>query len=393
VRKNTSSLFRFEVSPWFEALFALQVVTDDGSRIHESWKKAALERMPASFHKKFVQIGGSSFIWPMIADCALDTSLSVPFEERIARIAALPAKELQETIFLGVLHEPRPVRQLLSGRYDLFETIKHVSPVKREWLVFIGLYPPARNAPLFRGLETLLYKPVEFRRLVAELLEIFWTREFKQTWARLEKRLNQSREEKERLFHSCSLDEFLKLTLLRIEVDERKRILRAVRGGYTLPMKHLSAGVILPSAFNDRRHWTTWERDSRAVVAYFPYFDPAISLSQISRDRETSPGEPEPDPALIFKALGDATRYAMVSLLAKQPHTSADLAKALALSRPTVSHHIHFLREAGLLDEKIQGNTVKLSLRRESFEDLSRLVISKLFHSTTQIDLKKTRNK
>ena len=96
---------------------------------------------------------------------------------------------------------------------------------------------------------------------------------------------------------------------------------------------------------------------------------------------------------MIFKALGDTTRYAIVSLVARGPINSTDLAKKLGVSRPTVSHHIHVLRDAGLLEEKIQGNAAVLSLRREVLEQLSEITIRKLFDSTKKIDLRKTRTK
>jgi len=387
------SKFEFQVSPWFEACFALQLLTDDNSRIHENWKKRALQRLPASFHRKFALIGGSPYLWPVIADTVLDSPLSLPFEERVSRFAGLPLPDLQKTIFFGILHESGPVNQLLSGRYDLFQTVTRISKTKREWLAFIGLYPPKKSSPLFAGLQCLLRTPGEFRRIVTDLFELFWTREFKQTWELIYRKMERSMEEKERLFQSCSLEEFARLALLRVEMDEGKGLMKAVRGGYALPLKHLAKAVILPSAFNDGRHWTTYEEDPNAVVAFFPYFDPAISLSPFSAGGDVEAEEPEMDPALIFKALGDTTRYAMVSLLAKDPLTSADLARILGLSRPTVSHHIHVLREAGLLEKKAKGNTLLISLRGEVFENLSELVMRKLFHSTEEIDLRKTRNK
>ncbi|HEY4490804.1 MAG TPA: metalloregulator ArsR/SmtB family transcription factor [Acidobacteriota bacterium] len=387
------SKFAFEISPWFETFFALQVLTDEDSRIHQDWKQQALDRLPAAFHKKFAAIGGSPYLWPVIADTLLDLPLSLPFESRLSHLAQLPADDLKRIIFYGTFHETGPVNQLLSGRYDLLQTITRVSKTKREWLAFIGLYPQKKNAPLFQGLDMLLRSPAEFQRIAVDLLEMFWSKEFKQTWSLLHPKLEHSREEKERLFQSCSLQEFMRLALLRVELDEPKHVLRATRGGYSLPLKHLAGAIILPSAFNDKRHWTTYEDDPKALVAYFPYFDPAISLKRIYPAGQTEPEEPELDPALILKALGDTTRYAMVSLLAKEPMTSADIATTMSLSRPTISHHIHVLREAGLLEEKVRGNMVLLSLRRHVLENLSDLITRKLFQPQEEIQMKKTRNK
>src|SRR6185295_9015675 len=99
---------------------------------------------------------------------------------------------------------------------------------------FIGLYPASKNSPLFAGLEFLLRAPKEFQKTLVDLLELFWISDFKETWNVLSDDLEKSCEEKERLFQSCSLEEFVRLALLRIEVDEKKRLIKAVRGGYVL---------------------------------------------------------------------------------------------------------------------------------------------------------------
>ncbi len=392
--KAIESRFEFAVSSWFETFFALQLLTDDSSRIHDGWKKHALQKLPASFQGKFDLIGGSPYLWPVLADTLLDVPLNLPFEKRLNLFTRMSHEKLKETIFHGIFHERGPVHHLLSGQYDLLQTITRLPKVKQEWLAFVGLYPPQKRSPLFRGLECLLRTPKEFQKIAAHLLEIFWTKDFKDTWELIQMQIERSKEEKERLFQSSSLKEFAQLALLRVEIDERKGLLKPVRGGYSLALKNLSRAVLLPSAFNDKRHWTSFDKRPGRVVAYFPYFEPSISLTGFSTGIDVDAAQAEPDPALIFKALGDATRYAIVSLLAKEPTTSADLAKTLGLSRPTVSHHTHVLREAGLLKETVvQGNTIQLSVRRDLLENLSGLVINKLFHSTKEINLRKTRNK
>lgn len=390
--KESKHKFSFEVSARFEPFFALQTLTDPGSRIHEGWKSAALQRLPRSFHKKLASTGGGPFLWPTVADVPGNVPLSMPFEEMISQIAGVPPRDLQQRIFLGVFHDPAVIAPLLSGKGGLPAAIGKASKTKREWLAFIGLYPISKNSPLFMGLEWLLRAPGEFQKNVCEILSTFWDTQFKETWEQLRGKLQQSCEEKERLFQSCSLGEFAQLARLRVEIDERKGLMKAVRGGAVVRLKDLESASILPSAFNDKRHWTGYGSPKELHV-YLPYFDPAISLSAIARTGEVQTTEPERDPALIFKALGDTTRYAMAALLARNALTSADLAKTLALSRPTVSHHIHLLREAGLLEEKVQGNAVLLSLKQEAFEDLSELAIQKLFHSDEKVDLKKTRSK
>ena len=383
--------FLLTVHPWFEFFFALQVLTDDDSRIHEEWKLRALSKLPGTFHRKFAMLGSSPFLWPVVADATLDEPLSGSFEQRLAKLSQIPQQAFQRTIFLGIFHDQKSVDRLITGETDLSHTITKITRAKKEWLSFLGLYPPKEGAPLFSALELLLRAPSQFHRTLVELIEIFWEKDFQQTWQGLKYKLEKSKEEKGRLFHSCSLEEFARLALLRIEVDSRKRMITAVRGGYTLPFQRIQQAFLLPSAFNDKRHWTTYE-SRQGVLAYFPYFDPEISLIPYRAEKPPTTSQPEADPALILKALGDTTRYAIAKLLAKNPSNSAGLARSLDVTAPTVSHHIHILREAGLLVEKVQGNTILISLNRELLENLSELLVQELFHRN-RIEVKKSRNK
>ena len=88
------------------------------------------------------------------------------------------------------------------------------------------------------------------------------------------------------------------------------------------------------------------------------------------------------DPALIFKALGDVTRFAIVSIIAHEPKSSVELSKILSITKATISHHVHILREAGLLNERHESGSVKLSLKRAIIENLSELTIERLYKNS-----------
>lgn len=58
----------------------------------------------------------------------------------------------------------------------------------------------------------------------------------------------------------------------------------------------------------------------------------------------------------IFAALGDVVRQDILLLLACEERLSVgELAMRTSLARPTVSHHLKILREAGLLTETKEG--------------------------------------
>ena len=56
-----------------------------------------------------------------------------------------------------------------------------------------------------------------------------------------------------------------------------------------------------------------------------------------------------------FEALGDPHRRAILSLISASPRSVGAIAAELPISRPAVSRHLRLLKEAGLVDEEVQG--------------------------------------
>src|SRR5204863_6542908 len=95
----------------------------------------------------------------------------------------------------------------------------------------------------------------------------------------------------------------------------------------------------------------------------------------------------------VFRALGDTTRYAIASILARTPTTSAELARSLNVSKPTITHHVQALRSAGLITDTPAGGSIKLSLSRDTVAELSRAAVDQLFSSTGDLTLDTTRKR
>jgi len=73
--------------------------------------------------------------------------------------------------------------------------------------------------------------------------------------------------------------------------------------------------------------------------------------------------------ALRLKALADPVRVKLVSLLFSAPAgevCSRDLANAVGISEPTVSHHLNQLRRAGIVESERRGMNVYHRASRES---------------------------
>lgn len=78
-----------------------------------------------------------------------------------------------------------------------------------------------------------------------------------------------------------------------------------------------------------------------------------------------------------FKAIGDPTRLRLLSLVAAHDGAEAcvcDLTEPVALSQPTVSHHLKVLVEAGLLTRSKRGTWSFYALVPGALDDLADLL-------------------
>jgi ArsR family transcriptional regulator len=70
-------------------------------------------------------------------------------------------------------------------------------------------------------------------------------------------------------------------------------------------------------------------------------------------------------------ALGDPMRLGIVLLLAKHARLCVcDIAAAIPVGQPTVSHHLRVLREAALVDVERRGPWAYYGLRRDALKDV-----------------------
>ena len=79
----------------------------------------------------------------------------------------------------------------------------------------------------------------------------------------------------------------------------------------------------------------------------------------------------------ILKAIADPTRLQILSLINAQEDGSAcvcDLAEAINVSQPTISHHLTLLTSVGLLEREKRGTWAWYSLNREQWNSVSALL-------------------
>ncbi|MEZ0485159.1 autorepressor SdpR family transcription factor [Fibrella aquatica] len=72
----------------------------------------------------------------------------------------------------------------------------------------------------------------------------------------------------------------------------------------------------------------------------------------------------------LFKALNDPTRRQMLELLRKGDLTAGDIADQFAMSKPSISHHLDLLRQAGLVDSTKSGQFVTYTLNTTVLDEL-----------------------
>ena len=83
---------------------------------------------------------------------------------------------------------------------------------------------------------------------------------------------------------------------------------------------------------------------------------------------------------LVFKALADPTRRAVLKLLRERAMTAGEIAEHFPFSRPTMSGHFAILAAAGLVEREKLGANVVYRLKISVLEDL-------LLHMMTAYDL------
>lgn len=72
----------------------------------------------------------------------------------------------------------------------------------------------------------------------------------------------------------------------------------------------------------------------------------------------------------LFKALNDPTRRQMLDLLRERDLTAGEIADRFEMTKPSISHHLDLLRQAGLVESVKQGQFVTYSLNTTVLDEL-----------------------
>ena len=72
----------------------------------------------------------------------------------------------------------------------------------------------------------------------------------------------------------------------------------------------------------------------------------------------------------FFKALNDQTRRDILDLLRDRDMTAGEIADQFSFSKPTISHHLDLLRQAGLVESVKQGQFIYYSLNTTVMDEI-----------------------
>jgi DNA-binding transcriptional ArsR family regulator len=394
---SLSSRIEFGVTPRFDAFYALYTLTSAASTPLDAWKNVASDRLPRDFAKSATRIAPLPIFWPLLADAAQSALGEISFDELLSSIRETPAENLQRNILGGIFHDRDAVESLILGRRTLKQLVTNDSSPGAELIAAFGLKPYDANSQAGRAINSLLKQPEPFRKELVTILEAFWNTGFHDDWKALESPLEDEsfrmRDERDEAT-SSALDTQLSLP---VRLDDGAQAIRP-KSGATIPYQQIERCFVIPSAFNTRKWWAKYETSSGRVTLYFPVAnDLDLANRIVRRDMAATARESarhaDINAETVFRALGDTTRYAIASILARTPTTSAELARSLNVSKPTITHHVQALRSAGLIRETPSGGSTKLSLSRDTVAALSGAAVEQLFSSSGELNLGTTRRK
>jgi len=78
----------------------------------------------------------------------------------------------------------------------------------------------------------------------------------------------------------------------------------------------------------------------------------------------------------IFKALNDPTRREILELLKAKDLTAGEIADQFNISKPSISHHLDLLRQAGLVVSTKEGQFIYYSLNTTVMDEMLKWIMS-----------------
>ncbi len=355
-------------TPRFEVFYAVQALQGTPTAHHlTDWRREMQRRLTPKVKSSLLRVAPSALMWPLFADALRDIQPAPDFTEMIAELREMKDEDFQRAVLSGVFKAPGAVDSLLSKEATLASTISG-EPGNRERLLFLlGLFPFSARSASVTAFGRIVDDPSGYRDEVVNLLVSFWGSGFAETWGTLEPQMRDRARSLRQTMVMRGPSEFAKTAGLPITIAPHE--VRNASGSTRVDRNTIAGIHVIPSAFNTAKLWAAYTNSDGRTRFFIPLLDTTLSPDT----------RMVIDPSLVFNALGDTTRYAIASTIARKPLTSVELARAFEVSKPTISHHVQVLRAAGLLEENHTENGTVLSLNRRVLERASGAAAREMF--------------
>ncbi|HPA53376.1 MAG TPA: autorepressor SdpR family transcription factor [Thermoanaerobaculia bacterium] len=81
------------------------------------------------------------------------------------------------------------------------------------------------------------------------------------------------------------------------------------------------------------------------------------------------------DTGLVFKALSDPTRRRILEYLREGDLNAGEIAERFDMTKPSISHHLSLLKQAGLVEDTRRGQNIVYSLDTTVFQEALRFLL------------------
>ena len=385
-RAPVRSLVRFSVTPRFEIFYALRTLGEN-TEFAAQCRHETERLLPHALKRHIENVAPRPIMWALLADSLRDAKPEPTFPEIRDAIESLGNAAFQQAILGGVFRGDGTVEALLADRTSLAGAAASEAESGNALVTVMGLHPFSESSPSACAFMRIITEPAAYRSDMLNVLDQFWTSAFKETWEGLERLMVAHASSMRAVLEGSSLGVFAGEVGLPVTFDDRKQVVASPRGSTTFAYRTLTEIHVIPSAFNDKRIWGAYRDADGSVRLYLPVFDPALLHERVGQAFAA-----HSDPELGFRALGDTTRYAMAFLLAESPKTSVELARVFGVSKATISHHVHLLRSAGLLQERTTDKGVELTLDRKAVERISTAAAAQMFSGGKLPELRRSRH-
>ena len=394
---STTPRIEFAVTPRFDVFYALYTISSGAATPLDTWKAMATRRLPSGFAETASRVAPLPIFWALLADAAQSTPGEISFDELLSTVREAAADELQGNVLGGIFHDRDVVASLIAGRKSLKQVVTDDGLPGAELLSAFGLKPYDTGSAAAHAINALLKRPGPFRDDLTKTLATFWNSGFHDDWNALESALGDESFRMREIREEAVPSTLGTLLGLPVSLDDDAEQIRP-KTGSPIRYQQVDRCYVIPSAFNARKWWTKYQSASGRLTLYFPVAR-ELDLANRLAQRETGSVARVPERSVdinaesVFRALGDTTRYAIASILARTPTTSAELARSLNVSKPTITHHVQALRSAGLIKETPSGGSTRLSLSRDTVAALSGAAVEQLFSSSGELTLETTRRR